>query len=385
MADDRRSGKGGMDRRAFIKRASLLGLSATGVAALLAACGGGEQAADDGTSPGAGVSPDGTAAAGQITIGFSLGTLQQRRWQLDRDYVEGKAEELGLRVIVQSAQSDEQLQIDQAQNMIAQDIDALILSPVNVETAAPAARAAADAGIPVVSYNSVVQNAPIDFWVARDNVAVGELQAELAVEAKPEGNYVIVSGAPGVDIAQEKTQGNMNILQPYIDDGSITLISQEYHQEWDPARGLAQVEDALTRTDDQIDAILANYDGYVLSAMEALDAVGLLGETWLGGEDVFEEVAQGIVEDTVAMSAYTDLQEMANTAVEAAQALAQGGTPESDDTIDNGSGEIPGKRISAFAVQNDNMCEFLNDTGWLPVEDVYANVPNDERPEACRT
>lgn len=349
-------------RRSFIRRATLLGLSASGTAALLAACG------DD----------DGDAAesnGGQsLTLGFSLGTLAQRRWQLDRDYIEAEAADRGWDVIVQAAEDDERLQISQAENMIAQGIDVLILSPINVETAAPAVAAAKEAGVPVVSYNSVVLDADIDYWVARDNVEVGEIQAELALEAVPQGRYVIVSGEPGVDIAQEKTQGNMNILQPRIDAGDIEVVSQEYHRAWDPEAGLAQIESALTANNNQIDAILCNYDGYVLSALEALGEVDLVGETWVGGEDVFQEVAQAIVEGRANMSAYTDLRVMAERAVAAAAALANGEQPDSDDTIDNGFEEIPGGRIPAFAVTKENMEEFLEDTGWLPPEDVYVNV-----------
>ena len=46
-------------------------------------------------------------------------------------------------------------------------------------------------------------------------------------------------------VAQEKTAGNIKVLQPFIDKGDIKLVSQEYHRAWDPARGLAQVENAL--------------------------------------------------------------------------------------------------------------------------------------------
>lgn len=364
---------GRLSRRDFIRRATLLGISASALGPILAACGNGD---GDGTGNGGG----GGGASG-LVLGFSLGTLAQRRWQFDKQYVEERASALGMEVQVQSAEDDERLQVSQVENLVAQGIDALILSPINVETAAPAVTTAKQAGVPVISYNSVVLNSEVDYWVARDNVLVGRIQAEAAVAKVPEGNYVICSGEPGVDVAQEKTAGNMEVLQPHIDDGAITVVSQEYHRAWDPASALKQVEAALAQTNNKIDAILGNYDGFVLAALEALTEVGLVGETFLGGEDVFEEVAQAIVEGRADMSAYTDLREMATKAVDAAAALAQGEQPTSDDTIDNGFGEIPGSRISSFAVTADNMCNFLKDTGWLDFETVYANVPEGERPE----
>lgn len=312
-----------------------------------------------------------TANAKGKTIGFSLGTLAQRRWQIDRRFVEKRASELGYKTVVQAAQDDERLQVSQAENLIAQGVDALILSPVNVETAAPAVVTAKQAGVPVVSYNSLVIGADIDYWVARDNGSVGILQAERALAAAPKGNYLILSGEGGVDVAQEKTAGNIKVLQPFIDKGDIKLVSQEYHRAWDPARGLAQVENALSSTNNKIAAILCNYDGFVLAALEALGEVGLVGKTFLAGEDVFEEVAKGIVAGKIAMSVYTDLEEMATKAVDAAVALASGKKVKSNYSINNGFANIPGSRIGTIAVNKDNMRKFLEDTGWLDIENVY--------------
>jgi D-xylose transport system substrate-binding protein len=358
---------GHLTRRQFLRSAALLGVSASTMAALLAACGGEEERVQGGGK--------------RLTIGLSLPTLAQRRWQFDKRYVEERAASSGANVITEAAQDNDRLQLSQVENMVARGIDALILSPFNVETAAPAAQAAKRARIPVVSYNSVVLETELDYWVARNNVAVGRLQAELAVKAKPEGNYVIVSGEPGVDIAQQKTQGNQEVLKPYVDRGAIKVVSQEYHRAWDPALGLRQVEVALSRTGNRIDAILCNYDGFVLTALEAVSKVGLAGRTWIGGEDVFEQVAQGIVTDRIAMSAYTDLKEMATKAVDAAIALANKQTPASDDSIDNGAGKIPGSRIASFAVTKENMGKFLKDTQWLEIDAVYKDVPPDQRPK----
>jgi D-xylose transport system substrate-binding protein len=347
-----------LTRRDFVKKMAGLGVSVGTMLPILTACGGQGSTAGDGNE--------------KLTLGFSLGTLSQRRWRFDKRYVEQEAQKAGADVLVQSAQDDEQVQINQAENMVSQGVDALIISPFNVDTAAPAVSAAKGAGIPVVSYNSVVNDADIDYWVARDNVAVGKLQANLATKSVPEGNYVIASGEGGVDIAQEKTKGNMEVLEPFIEKGSINLVSQQYHRAWNPALALNQFENALQTTGNKIDAILCNYDGFVLSAMQALDDAGLSGKTWVGGEDVFLEAARGIVKGTVAMSVYTDLQQMAHLAVTAAIQLAKDKTPDHNATINNGYADIPGHRVEAYAVTKENMREFLERTNWLPVDKVYA-------------
>jgi D-xylose transport system substrate-binding protein len=362
LSDELAAGR--LSRRGFLRYGAMLGISGSALVTALAGC-----SSDDDAGGGAGGAPK------KVRIGFSLPTLSQRRWQFDKKYVEEYARSKGAEVFTEAAQDDDRLQLNQVQNLIARGIDVLILSPFNVQTAAPAVSAAKTAKIPVVSYNSLVLDAQVDYWVARDNVAVGKIQAELAVKAKPTGNYVIVSGEPGVDIAQQKTQGNMDVLKPYVDRGAIKVVSQEYHRAWDPALGLRQVENALSKTSNKVDAILCNYDGFVLTALEAVTKAKLAGQTWLGGEDVFDQAAQGIVEGNVAMSAYTDLKQMATKAVDAALALAAGQKPASDATTDNGAGQIPGSRIDSYAVTKENMKKFLDDTGWLTTDVVYKNVP----------
>ncbi|TAM70679.1 MAG: D-xylose ABC transporter substrate-binding protein [Microbacteriaceae bacterium] len=350
----------GMSRRNVIKAGLIGGLTMAGLPLLLSAC-----ATDDKGKGGAG-----DAAKGAV-IGFSLGTLAQRRWQLDREYIEAAAKEQGMKVVVQAANDDTRLQASQVENLLAQNIDVLILSPIDVKASAPSVAAAKAAGVPVISYNSVIQDADIDFWIARDNIAVGALQAEMAVKDVPKGNYVIVSGEGGVDIAQQKTQGNLDVLKPYVDSGDITVVSQRYHQAWDPAKGLAQIEDALATTGNKIDALLCNYDGFIVSALPALASAGLLGKTWIGGEDVFKEVAQAIVKGDVAMSAFTPIKTMAGKAVDAAAALASKKKPTSDASLDNGFKKVPGAQIKAIAVRKDGMKSFLEETSWLAPDDVF--------------
>jgi len=240
---------------------------------------------------------------------------------------------------------------------------------------------AADAGIKTISYNYVARNTDkLDHWVARDNVLVGHITAEEAIKVAPTGNYVIMSGDAATDVAQDKTRGYMERLQPLIDSGDITVVSQAFHRGWDPALGLSQVEDALTATGNEIAAILGNYDGFALAALQALDEQGLTGQVFVGGEDVFPEAAQAIVEGRMSMSSYTDLREMATKAAAAAHALGQGTEPQADAVIDNGAAEIPGSLISSYAVTAENMAEFIEDTGWVDSETTYQNVPEDQRP-----
>ena len=61
----------------------------------------------------------------KLTIGFSLDTLKEERWQRDRDLFVAACEKLGARVLVQSANNDATLQNSQAENLLTQGVDVL--------------------------------------------------------------------------------------------------------------------------------------------------------------------------------------------------------------------------------------------------------------------
>lgn len=378
--------QGGLSRRTFVIRTAQMGMAAASLPAFLAAC------AQAGSTPSAPVAASASATAAAsgggpatsapaLKIGFALPTLAQYRWQFDQRYFEEAANALGDEVVVQAGNDDEKLQASQVENFISQGIDVLVIAPVNVEASSSLIDQAADAGIRTISYNYVARNTDkLDYWVARDNILVGHITVDEALKMAPRGNYVILSGDAATDVAQDKTKGYMERLQPLIDAGDIVVVSQQFNQGWDPALGLKQVEDALTKNDNAIAAILCNYDGFALSALQGLKEQGLEGKVFVGGEDVFPEAAQAIVEGRMAMSSYTDLREMATKAAEAAHVLGTGGVPQASSTINNGTKEVPGALISSYAVTSDGMQGFIGETEWVDFDTTYQNVPVDQRP-----
>src|SRR4051812_24105201 len=72
----------------------------------------------------------------QPTIGLLLETLKEEHWQRDRDYFVEAAGKLGARVIVQSCNGSDETQIAQAENMITQGVNLLVVVPHNNKIAA---------------------------------------------------------------------------------------------------------------------------------------------------------------------------------------------------------------------------------------------------------
>src|SRR3982751_4326248 len=103
---------------------------------------------------------------GPITIGFSMDTLKEERWQRDKEFVEAKAKEMGVKVIVQVANGDDKLQMEQAENLLTQGVDVLLVAPHNGEVAASIVEAAKRQNVPVISYDRLIKNADVNLYVS---------------------------------------------------------------------------------------------------------------------------------------------------------------------------------------------------------------------------
>src|ERR1044071_3379658 len=151
-----------------------------------------------------------------VKIGFSMDTLKEERWQRDKDLVEKHAKEVGAELNVQVANGSDSEQIKQAENMLTQGVDVLIVAPHNGEIAASIVEAAHKQGVPVISYDRLIKNSDVDLYISHQVVKMGEMQAKYLLDHvnKKPANFVIVGGSPTDNNALLLHQGQMNILKP---------------------------------------------------------------------------------------------------------------------------------------------------------------------------
>ena len=86
----------------------------------------------------------------------------------DVPFFKKTAEAAGYEVIVQSAENDAQNQISQAENVITQGVDAIVIQPVDFNVAAGIAEMATKAGIPLASYDDLILGAKQAGYIGRD-------------------------------------------------------------------------------------------------------------------------------------------------------------------------------------------------------------------------
>jgi D-xylose transport system substrate-binding protein len=318
-----------------------------------------------------------------IKIGLSLGTLQQERWTNERNMMQAYIDENypNVELLVQAANSDAQRQVAQAENLIAQGADVLIVVPQDAEVSAVIVQQAHEVGVPVIAYDRMINNCDLDLYVSFDSVKVGELMAEYLVGIVPEGNYVILKGGPSDNNAHLVYEGNMNVLQQYVDNGSIKIVADQWCKDWSPAEALNHTENALTATNNNVQAIVTGWDGLAGAAIQALAAQGLAGKVAVSGQDADISACQAIVEGTQSMTVYKPLSELSKDGIDAAIALAKGEDLNITATTPNGFKDVPSILSPIYSVDKDNIDEVLIKSGFRTVEQVYANLPKSQWPD----
>ncbi|EPN3524259.1 D-xylose ABC transporter substrate-binding protein [Cronobacter sakazakii] len=293
--------------------------------------------------------------AKDVKIGMAIDDLRLERWQKDRDIFVSKAESLGAKVFVQSANGNEETQMSQIENMINRGVDVLVIIPYNGQVLSNVVAEAKHEGIKVLAYDRMINNADIDFYISFDNEKVGELQAQSLVDKVPQGNYFLMGGSPVDNNARLFRDGQMKVLKPFIDSGKIKVVGDQWVDGWLPENALKIMENALTANNNKIDAVVASNDATAGGAIQALSAQGLAGKVAISGQDADLAGIKRIIAGTQTMTVYKPITQLANTAAEVAVELGNDKQPKSDATLNNGLKEVPARLLTPIKVDKSNI------------------------------
>ncbi|NNM40971.1 D-xylose ABC transporter substrate-binding protein [Vibrio plantisponsor] len=309
--------------------------------------------------------------AKSLKIGMVIDDLRLERWQKDRDIFVDKAEELGAKVYVQSANGNEQTQISQIENMISRGVDVLVIIPTNGGVLSNVISDAKRDGIKVLAYDRLISDADIDFYLSFDNERVGEMQAQAMLDAKPKGNYFLMGGAPTDNNAKLFRKGQMNILQPKIDSGDIKVVGDQWVNYWLAENALKIMENALTANNNKIDVVVASNDATAGGAIQALEAQGLAGKVSISGQDADLAALRRIVDGTQTMTIYKPINTLASRAAEIAVELADGKTPAQNSSLSNGMKDVPAWLLDPVAVTSKNIKTTVVRDGFHAESEIY--------------
>jgi inositol transport system substrate-binding protein len=205
---------------------------------------------------------------------------------------------------------------------ITQKVNALVISPLDVNAMAPALEQAVKAGVPVVTIDRQVRGVPgILAHVGADNVKGGEAQAEAIMKAFPNGAKIFhLQGQPGAGPAIDRNKGLHNVLDKHKDKYQII-----FEQTANFARAEAlPVTEAGIAGKGKPDVIVCANDDMALGAMEAVKARGLTGVA-IYGFDALPEALKAVRDGAMAATIEQFPGEQSRQAMRIAVAFARDG------------------------------------------------------------
>jgi D-xylose transport system substrate-binding protein len=328
------------------------------------------------------------AADTPIKIGLSFSDFATERWPVEAALMTDLGRKVGAQVIVQVANHDAKLQNDQIENMVLQGVDVIIIVAEDGASAATAVDQAAEAGIPCIAYDRLIKSPNLSAYISFDNVEVGRTQARGVLKVKDSGKFVLLGGSPTDNNAILFRQGQVEILQPLIDSGKIEVVADQWVTNWDAAEALKMMENILTATNNQVDAVVASNDGTALGAIQAMKAQGLTGKVPISGQDATAAGCKSIVEGELTVSVFKDVRLLSPMAIDMAIQFAKGETPEglenftlAELTLDDKlTGSAPCKFLKVFGVDKDNVYDLIIKSGFQDYDVVYKDIPEKDRP-----
>lgn len=310
-------------------------------------------------------------SSSELKIGFVLDNMNEERYAKDKEYFEQTAKALGAEVIFASANSDVTLQMNKVENLLSLGVKALVVQPVDSKAAAALVKAAKREGVPVVAYDRIIYDAPIDLYITQNSFKVGVLQAESAVKAtNGKGNFIILSGAQGHSVAEAITAGAKSVLNNYPD---IKIVSHQYHAGWSAQLALNTVENALAKNKNEVAAILANNSGMAHGAVQAVAEQGLSGKVFIAGADADLASIKDIVAGKQSFEVLKDIRPLAEAAAKAAVQLAKGEAVQGDSEVNNGAGNIPVVNTPVYGITNENIEKMIIESNFHPRAAIYSN------------
>jgi len=265
----------------------------------------------------------GMAAAETMTIGITQNNVGVDSYQTtyEKAFIAAAEANDNVEVVVLDAGGDVARQIAQMEDLIQQEVDAIIIWPTNGEAVIPAVRKAHQADIPVVVTNSNIAEAGFDFvasFSGPDNITQGIRSAEImcdrfkALGIENEAKVVHITGQPGYTTAIERAKG-FNDRLPEVCPNVEQIDEQP--GDWNREKSQQVMEAFLVKYDD-IDGVYSGDDNMGVGAM---NAAGREGITFVGATNFavgYEAMAAGTYWGSIYQSPVDDAEAALKTAID---------------------------------------------------------------------
>jgi D-xylose transport system substrate-binding protein len=305
-------------------------------------------------------------------------TKTTRYEEQDRPNFERRVKELceDCEVIYANANQDPAKQQQQAEAAITQGAKVIVISAVDVASAATIVERAKQSDVAVIAYGRLIPDADINYYVSIDPFKVGQQQAQVQMAAiekagKSNPRVVMINGAPTDSNSKPYKDGASQVLK----NKGADIVKSFDTPDWSPDKAQQEMEQTITALgNDGFDAVYVANDGMAGGAIAALKGAQIdPASRFVTGQDAELAGIQRILAGEQLMTVYQPIIDIAEKSAELAVPIAQGKQPPADlakDKVDNGAKQVPSVLLDTIAIQPDNIESTVVKQGFLDAGEI---------------
>ena len=234
------------------------------------------------------------------------------------------------------------------------------------------------AGIKVISYDRLITNSNVDYYVSFDNEKVGQYEAQSVVDAIKDklgkGNklkFAYIGGSTTDNNALLLRKGSYKVLQPLIDKGEIEIVIDKYTPDWNPQAAYLNLKEYLDKTNGAVDVVVCANDGTAFGAIKALQEYKLAGKIPVSGQDAELAALQRIVFGTQTATVYKPIPKEVAAVLDMAIKIANGEKITTNAKVSDGQKDVPSILLDPILVTKDNIAETVIKDNYHTSAEIY--------------
>ena len=274
-------------------------------------------------------------------VGIAMPTQSLERWNRDGAYLKEQFEAAGYEAILTYSDNKNDQQVNDIDNLLSQGVDLLIICAIDGDGLNTVMDRAAEEGVPVISYDRLIGNDAVSYYVSFDNYTVGTLQGkfvESALDLANAGdktyNIEFTAGDPADNNAGYFFNGAYDVLKGYIEAGTLKVVSgqTEFQQvataQWSTDTALARAQNILASyyaDGTVLDAWLCSNDSTAAGVAQAIES-DYAGDNAVivTGQDGDIANLRNIVDGKQTMTVYKNVANEATVTLEVAKGILAG-------------------------------------------------------------
>lgn len=210
-----------------------------------------------------------------ITVGYAqVGHESDWRTANTQNYEDVFSEENGYELSLVDCDNDNAAQLEAVRNFITQELDYIIIAPIQSAGWDTVLQEAQDAGIPVIIADREIEAdaSMYDAWVGtnttNEGITAGNWLAEQLDGA--EANILVIEGSVGASATLGRTDGFNQVAADHDEWTILDSQSGDFTQD-----GGQSVMESFIKSYDDFNVVICQNDNEAYGAMDAMDAAGI--------------------------------------------------------------------------------------------------------------